>query len=111
MNGKDQQQLIHKRIGKPKDMMSSFNDCATPITIGMKINVRMSLGLPILLCINCCWSLPFNAKPNAMLYGTNKYTMGESFKYGFIMSVLYWSMLMVCIGTYFSWLGITPGFF
>ena len=25
-----------------------------------------------------------------MLYGTNKYTMGESFKYGFTMSVLYW---------------------
>ena len=43
VNGKDQQQLIHKRIGKPKLMMSSFNVCATPITIGMKINVRMFL--------------------------------------------------------------------
>lgn len=85
-----------------------------PIVIGvaqtLKLDV-MSLALPILLCINCCWTLPFNAKPNAMLYGTNKYTMGESFKYGFTMSVLYWCMLMVCIGTYFHWLGITPGFF
>lgn len=85
-----------------------------PIVIGVAQTLKidtLSLAMPILLCINCCWSLPFNAKPNAMLYGTNKYTMGESFKYGITMAILYWSMLMVCIGTYFSWLGITPGFF
>jgi anion transporter len=85
-----------------------------PIVIGvaqtLKLDV-MTLGLPILLCINCCWSLPFNAKPNAMLYGTNKYTMGESFKYGLTMSILYWVMLMICVGTYFNWLGVTPGMF
>ena len=63
------------------------------------------------LCINVCWSLPFNAKPNAMLYGTNKYTMGESFYYGFVMSFLYWLGLMLAGATYFKWLGITPGFF
>ena len=85
-----------------------------PIVIGiaqtLKIDI-LSLALLVALCINCCWSLPFNAKPNAMLYGTNKYTMGESFKYGFTMSVLYWLLLLIAGGTYFTWLGITPGFF
>ncbi len=85
-----------------------------PIVIGiaqtMKIDI-LALALPVALCINVCWSLPFNAKPNAMLYGTNKYTMGESFRYGFVMSVLYWALLLVAGGTYFVWLGITPGFF
>ena len=45
-----------------------------------------------------------------MLYGTNKYTMAESFKYGLTMSILYWALLLVAGGTYFVWLGITPGF-
>ncbi len=85
-----------------------------PIVIGIAQQLHidiLALALPIALCINVCWSLPFNAKPNAMLYGTNKYTMGESFKYGFVMSVLYWLMLLAAGGTYFVWLGITPGFF
>ena len=46
-----------------------------------------------------------------MLYGTNKYTMGESFRYGFVMSVLYWVLLLIAGATYFTWLGISPGFF
>lgn len=85
-----------------------------PIVIGIAQTLHMdilSLAMPVALCINCCWSLPFNAKPNAMLYGTNKYTMGESFTYGFIMSVLYWTLLMFAGATYLTWLGITPGFF
>lgn len=85
-----------------------------PIVVGIAQTLHMdvmALALPVLLCIDCCWSLPFNAKPNAMLYGTNKYTMGESFKYGFTMSVLYWGLLLAAGGTYFVWLGITPGFF
>ncbi len=85
-----------------------------PIVIGicqqLQIDI-LSLALPVALCINCCWTLPFNAKPNAMLYGTNKYTMGEAFAYGATMSVLYWAMLIISGGTYFHWLGITPGFF
>lgn len=85
-----------------------------PIVIGiaqaMEIPV-LALGLPVALCINVCWSLPFNAKPNAMLYGTNKYTMAESCKYGVVMSVLYWLLLLAAGGTYFVWLGISPGFF
>ncbi len=85
-----------------------------PIVIGiaqtLKIDI-LSLALPVALCINVCWSLPFNAKPNAMLYGTNKYTMGESFHYGFVMSVLYWLLLLLAGGTYFAWLGICPSFF
>ena len=85
-----------------------------PMVIGiaqeLKIDI-LSLAIPVALCINVCWSLPFNAKPNAMLYGTNKYTMGESFYYGFIMSFLYWLGLMLAGATYFKWLGITPGFF
>lgn len=43
--------------------------------------------------------------------GTNKYTMGESFYFGFVMSFLYWIGLLLASGTYFKWLGITPGFF
>lgn len=85
-----------------------------PIVIGiaqeLKIDI-LSLAIPVALCINVCWSFPFNAKPNAMLYGTNKYTMGESFYYGFVMSFLYWLGLMLAGATYFKWLGITPGFF
>ena len=85
-----------------------------PIVIGiaqtLKIDI-LSLALPVALCINVCWSLPFNAKPNAMLYGTNKYTMAESLKYGVVMSVLYWVLLLLAGATYFVWLGITPGFF
>lgn len=85
-----------------------------PIVIGiaqeLKIDI-LSLAIPVALCINVCWSLPFNAKPNAMLYGTNKYTMGESFYYGFVMSLLYWAGLLLAGATYFKWLGITPGFF
>ncbi len=85
-----------------------------PIVIGIAKTLHidiLSLALPVALCINVCWSLPFNAKPNAMLYGTNKYTMAESFRYGFVMSVLYWVLLLICGATYFKWLGITPGFF
>ncbi len=85
-----------------------------PIVIGIAQQLHidiLSLALPVCFCINCCWSLPFNAKPNAMLYGTNKYTMGDSFKYGFTMSVLYWALLLLAGGTWFVWLGITPGFF
>ena len=85
-----------------------------PIVIGIAKTLQidiLSLALPVALCINVCWSLPFNAKPNAMLYGTNKYTMAESFRYGFVMSVLYWVLLLICGATYFKWLGITPGFF
>lgn len=85
-----------------------------PIVIGisqtLKIDI-LALAMPVALCINCCWSLPFNAKPNAMLYGTNKYTMGESFKYGFIMSVLYWVLLLIAGATYMHWMGICPSFF
>ncbi len=85
-----------------------------PIVIGVAQTLHMeilTLAMPVALCINCCWSLPFNAKPNAMLYGTNKYTMGESFYYGFVMSVLYWILLLIAGATYFTWLGISPGFF
>lgn len=84
-----------------------------PIVIGIAQHLGvdiLSLALPVALCINCCWSLPFNAKPNAMLYGTNKYTMGETFRYGLVMSVLYWGLLLVAGGTYLHWMGITPGF-
>lgn len=85
-----------------------------PIVIGVAqtLNIPvLALGLPVALCINVCWSLPFNAKPNAMLYGTNKYSMADTFKYGAVMSVLYWVLLLAAGGTYFVWLGITPGFF
>ena len=85
-----------------------------PIVIGVAQTTNidiLALALPVALCINCCWSLPFNAKPNAMLYGTNKYSMSDSFKYGVAMSLLYWTLLLVAGGTYLHWLGITPGFF
>ena len=85
-----------------------------PIVIGIAKQLHidiLSLAIPVALCINVCWTLPFNAKPNAMLYGTNKYTMGESFYYGAAMSLLYWVLLLISGATYFVWLGISPGFF
>lgn len=85
-----------------------------PIVIGIAQALHMdilSLAMPVALCINVCWTLPFNAKPNAMLYGTNKYTMAEAFRYGFTMSVLYWILLLIAGATYFNWLGICPSIF
>ncbi|WP_203525602.1 SLC13 family permease [Crenobacter caeni] len=85
-----------------------------PIVIGVAETLQldvMSLALPVALCINMCWTLPFNAKPNAMLYGCNKYTMGEAWKYGATMSVVAWLLMLVAGGTWLHWLGITPGFF
>jgi solute carrier family 13 (sodium-dependent dicarboxylate transporter), member 2/3/5 len=85
-----------------------------PIVIGiaqaMDFDV-LSLALPVALCINVCWTFPFNSKPAALLYGTNKYTMGETWKYGVWTSIFTWLLMLVAGQTWLHWIGITPGFF
>ncbi|MCG7584691.1 DASS family sodium-coupled anion symporter [Photobacterium sp. OFAV2-7] len=85
-----------------------------PIVIGIAEAMHydiLSLALPVALCINVCWTFPFNSKPAALLYGTNKYTMGETWKYGFWSSVFTWILMLVAGQTWLQWIGITPGLF
>ncbi|MCY9852632.1 SLC13 family permease [Vibrio mediterranei] len=85
-----------------------------PIVIGiaqaMKFDI-LSLALPVALCINVCWTFPFNSKPAALLYGTNKYTMGETWRYGLCTSIFTWLLMIVAGQTWLVWIGISPGFF
>lgn len=81
-----------------------------PIVIGIaqKMNIPvLSLALPVALCINVVMTLPFNAKPNAILYCTGQYSQTDAFKFGIIMTTLIWGLVIILGKTYFSWLGIT----
>ncbi|MEH0664978.1 DASS family sodium-coupled anion symporter [Vibrio scophthalmi] len=85
-----------------------------PIVIGIAQAMNydiLSLALPVALCINVCWTFPFNSKPAALLYGTNKYTMGETWRYGLWTSIFTWLLMLVAGQTWLMWIGISPGFF
>ena len=85
-----------------------------PIVIGIAEAMNydiLSLALPVALCINVCWTFPFNSKPAALLYGTNKYTMGETWRYGLWTSIFTWLLMIVAGQTWLMWIGISPGFF
>ncbi len=85
-----------------------------PITIGIANTMGydiLSLALPVALGINVCWTFPYNSKPAAILYCTNKYTMGETWRYGWITSVVTWLILLIGGQTWLKWIGVTPGFF
>lgn len=67
----------------------------------------MSLAFPVALLIEHVYVLPFNSKPAALLYTTNQYSISDSFKYGFIMMVISWIMIIVWGETMLRFLGYT----
>ncbi len=82
-----------------------------PIAIGIAQKFGypvMSLAFPVALLIEHVYVLPFNSKPAAMLYTTNQYSMIDSLKFGFIMMVVTWIMIIVWGMTMLRYLGYTP---
>ena len=82
-----------------------------PIAIGTASRFGfelVSLALPVSFLIEHVYVLPFNSKPAALLYETDRYTMGDSFKYGFTMMVIAWLIIIAAGETWFRYLGITP---
>lgn len=85
-----------------------------PIAIGVaqKFNYPiMSLFFPVTLLVEHVYVLPFNSKPAALLYTTNQYSITDSFKYGFSMMIISWSMILVWGEAVLKWLGYTEGLF
>ena len=82
-----------------------------PIAIGVanRFGVAVtSLALPVAFLIEHVYVLPFNSKPAALLYETDRYSLGDSFKFGFSMMVVSWLAILIAGETWFRVLGITP---
>jgi di/tricarboxylate transporter len=85
-----------------------------PIAIGVAERFHypiMSLAFPVALLIEHVYVLPFNSKPAALLYTTNHYSWGDTFKFGMTMMIVSWVMIMVWGDTMLRWLGYTNGVF
>ena len=85
-----------------------------PIAIGVAQKFGyplMSLAFPVALLIEHVYVLPFNSKPAILLYSTNHYSWGDTFKFGFSMMVIAWLMMFVWGETVLRWLGYTNGLF
>jgi anion transporter len=83
-----------------------------PIAIGVEQQFGfppLSLSFPVSLLIEHVYVLPFNSKPAALLYTTNHYSWSDTFKFGIIMMVIAWVMILVWGETVLHWLGYTPG--
>lgn len=81
-----------------------------PMAIGIAQKFEypiMSLAFPVALLIEHVYVLPFNSKPAALLYTTNQYSISDSFKYGFIMMVITWIMIIIWGETMLRYLGYT----
>ncbi len=81
-----------------------------PMAIGIaqKFNYPvMSLAFPTALLIEHVYVLPFNSKPSALLYTTNHYSMGDSFRFGFTMMVISWFAIILWGETVLKYLGYT----
>ncbi len=82
-----------------------------PIAIGVANRfgyTALSLALPVAFLIEHVYVLPFNSKPAALLYETDRYSLGDTFKYGFTMMLVSWVTIIVAGETWFRVLGITP---
>jgi len=82
-----------------------------PIAIGVANRFGfavVSLALPVAFLIEHVYVLPFNSKPAALLYETDKYSLGDAFKYGITMMVIGWAVIVLAGETWFRVLGITP---
>lgn len=85
-----------------------------PIALGVSAEFGyspMSLALPMALLIEHVYVLPFNSKPAALLYTTNHYSWSDTFKYGIIMMVFAWIMIILWGQTVLHWAGYTPSLF
>jgi anion transporter len=82
-----------------------------PIAIGVAKRFGfeiISLALPVAFMIEHVYVLPFNSKPAALLYETDHYSLGDSFKFGFTMMLIGWVSIILAGETWFRFLGITP---
>jgi len=82
-----------------------------PIAIGVAGRFGfsvISLALPVAFMIEHVYVLPFNSKPAALLYETDRYSMGDAFRFGFTMMVIAWLLNIIAGETWFRTLGITP---
>jgi di/tricarboxylate transporter len=82
-----------------------------PIAIGVanRFNLSIiSLALPVAFMIEHVYVLPFNSKPAALLYETDQYSMGDTFKFGFTLMIAGWILNIIAGETWFRFLGITP---
>ncbi len=82
-----------------------------PIAIGVAGRFGfpvLSLALPVAFMIEHVYVLPFNSKPAALLYETDRYSMPDAFRFGFAMMVISWIVIIVAGETWFRFLGITP---
>lgn len=85
-----------------------------PIAIGVAQRFNfpiLSLAFPVALLIEHVYVLPFNSKPAALLYTTDQYSWSDTFKFGIIMMVISWVLIMVWGETVLRWLGYTNGLF
>ncbi|MBN1144286.1 MAG: DASS family sodium-coupled anion symporter [Bacteroidales bacterium] len=82
-----------------------------PIAIGVANRFSfsvISLALPVAFMIEHVYVLPFNSKPAALLYETDQYSMGDTFKFGFTLMIAGWILNIIAGETWFRFLGITP---
>ncbi len=82
-----------------------------PIAIGVANRFGysvLSLSLPVAFLIEHVYVLPFNSKPAALLYETDRYSLGDAFRFGFSMMVISWFIIILAGETWFRYLGITP---
>ncbi|MGN1232159.1 MAG: SLC13 family permease [Candidatus Cryptobacteroides sp.] len=82
-----------------------------PIAIGVeqKFGLPMlSLAFPVAMLIEHVYVLPFNSKPAALLYNTNQYSWTDTFKFGIVMMVISWLLILLWGETVLHWLGYTP---
>jgi solute carrier family 13 (sodium-dependent dicarboxylate transporter), member 2/3/5 len=71
----------------------------------------MSLAFPVALLIGHVYVLPFNSKPAALLYNSNQYSLGDSFRFGILMMAVTWGVIILWGETVLRWLGYTNGVF
>lgn len=82
-----------------------------PIAIGVAQKYGypvMSLAFPVALLIEHVYVLPFNSKPAALLYTTGHYSMSDSFKYGIVMMIISWVLIILWGETMLRFLNYTP---
>jgi len=82
-----------------------------PIAIGVAQRYGfsiMSLAFPVALLIEHVYVLPFNSKPAALLYVTDHYSWSDTFKFGIVMLIISWFMIIIWGETWLRYLGYLP---
>jgi hypothetical protein len=65
-----------------------------------------SLALPAAFTIDWVIGLPISGKPNAILFGTNQYSVRDNLLFGLIVCTIGYVLLLVAGATWFHWLGL-----